>query len=433
MISFKSKLSMSGFLIKSSTKATDVHAESTHYLLNGGKLNVPVASNDSFLNLVGDALEKKENVYVVELKTRVFPMFMDVDLYVHDGEDNLSSILAFIHSRVCAFFGREVPNNICISCTAEPKQQTKNGKLCTKYGTHLHWPNVRVSSNEALYVRQLVVQDLTRKFGERDVVNTWEDVVDKCVFERNGLRLVGSRKAAGCTLCRNFRDCCKHATFWEMCDSCIQDQSRRVKCKKCGGRSSKAGTGYIDEGRPYSVANVYLPDGRNDDDMLHRLLSDPHELVKLTSIRCPDTVPTKKVPLNLLQISPRVKSIRKRCRTIPPADLCNHADELAAFIEESMPHNPQVDVKNMRFEGDCILVQSFSRYCDNIGMEHRSNRVWFIVRREGVSQRCHCKCDTTEGRKAGRCDRFKGDLVRLPASLGVKLFGKKPCISLLID
>lgn len=55
-------------------------------------------------------------------------------------------------------------------------------------------------------------------------------------------------------------------------------------------------------------------------------------------------------------------------------------------------------------EGDYgFLLGLDSRFCHNLGREHKSNRVYLQIDGNGVGQRCYCTCDTTEGREFGRC------------------------------
>jgi hypothetical protein len=52
----------------------------------------------------------------------------------------------------------------------------------------------------------------------------------------------------------------------------------------------------------------------------------------------------------------------------------------------------------------------------NLGRQHRSNHVYFRLdcQRDVLVQRCHCTCDTTEGRLSGqRCSEYEGVVVDL--------------------
>jgi hypothetical protein len=69
------------------------------------------------------------------------------------------------------------------------------------------------------------------------------------------------------------------------------------------------------------------------------------------------------------------------------------------------------------------MLSSTSRWCGNLGRQHRSNTVYFVVTRKGVHQRCYCRCDTLEGRKYGLCKDYHSDTWPVPAAALAALFG----------
>ena len=68
-----------------------------------------------------------------------------------------------------------------------------------------------------------------------------------------------------------------------------------------------------------------------------------------------------------------------------------------------------------RLGADCVSLRSSSRFCANLGRPHKNNTVYFVLTRAGLSQRCFCKCDTTEGRAYGYCRDFRGPPLAVPA------------------
>ena len=70
--------------------------------------------------------------------------------------------------------------------------------------------------------------------------------------------------------------------------------------------------------------------------------------------------------------------------------------------------------KKVKF-GEYICISTMSKYCTNIGKEHKNNKVYFVIDPDqNIYQKCFCKCDTTEGRKYGRCSEYKSKKVRVP-------------------
>jgi hypothetical protein len=71
---------------------------------------------------------------------------------------------------------------------------------------------------------------------------------------------------------------------------------------------------------------------------------------------------------------------------------------------------------------DMYIVFVDSKFCLNMNREHKSNNVYFVATKEGVSQKCFCMCKTTEGRKFGYCKDFKSTCKPLSPLLKNVLF-----------
>lgn len=76
-----------------------------------------------------------------------------------------------------------------------------------------------------------------------------------------------------------------------------------------------------------------------------------------------------------------------------------------------------------RTAGGRVLAETDSSWCANKGGEHNGNRVYFLIDRDGITQRCHCQCDIQ--RKYGLCKRFVGAPKKLPHSTKLALFGRR--------
>lgn len=60
------------------------------------------------------------------------------------------------------------------------------------------------------------------------------------------------------------------------------------------------------------------------------------------------------------------------------------------------------------------MLRSTARYCFNLGRQHNTNNVYFLLTRRGVCQRCYCRCETAEGRKYGMCKDFASECWAVP-------------------
>jgi Herpesviridae UL52/UL70 DNA primase len=72
-----------------------------------------------------------------------------------------------------------------------------------------------------------------------------------------------------------------------------------------------------------------------------------------------------------------------------------------------------------------FFARSTSRYCLNIGKEHNSNNVYFLLGKQGAYQMCFCRCETLEGRRHGMCKDFHSAVFPLTKDLTIALFGRE--------
>lgn len=418
-----------GFFVKMRGNERDKRLV-THLLLDGGKIHIPETSEEEFLVQYAKAVEFGNALYVVETKTPIYKFMMDLDFAasVAVSEEEIDKVVKIVHETVAVHFPaltdsqRRVvvcrTDNKAISKQLPPDPERDKGKPAPsvnliKTGIHLIWPEIFVHSEMALALRGAVIYRLTEKLGQRDGINPWSDVVDRCVYVGNGLRMVGSRKMSICTKCRN-------------------NPKKREACSFCGGEGRK------DEGRVYLPTLVLQGEGANAEALAR--LDDILELVKQTSIRTaletstlvtypPWTVDIPVVDQEDLYSTEGTdgrkrgqkrrrraeKSNDERRSASEPAKFCKNilpaidpSDRrhraVAAFIKKTFPHNPDMTHLHPTRRGDYYLARSSSRFCMNKGGYHNNTNVYFYIDRNGVRQKCFCTCNVV--RKFGLCAKY---------------------------
>ena len=89
------------------------------------------------------------------------------------------------------------------------------------------------------------------------------------------------------------------------------------------------------------------------------------------------------------------------------------------FIHPEYKNTQVVQVKMIK---NYINVFTNNRFCQNIGREHKSNRIYFVIyngpTNVTVTQKCFCKCDHTG------CGNHRGKIFRMPMVLYFKLKSK---------
>ena len=149
----------------------------THYLMDGGILDVPYKDTEAFFVEYLAALRRDVKVYVVEQKTDVFKFFVDLDWRA--DEPITDSVLLDILEKMCT-----VVQGRCIVSRA-PVRTEEDGRI--KSGVHIHWPETLVTRAEALAFR-------TRILLEMDDDPEWNERIDSSVYGGSGLRMIGSHK-----------------------------------------------------------------------------------------------------------------------------------------------------------------------------------------------------------------------------------------------
>ena len=156
---------------------------------------------------------------MVERPTPVFRLFFDLDfknLGILTGA-GIEAAALVAGRAVSKFYSRDddddTSNLRMVVCCTDIKKDTiegPTGKVSVhKTGVHLHWPNIFVTGEQAMTIRESVIADMTLTFGPRvpPYQNSWEDVIDSAVFfkdgkEGSGLRMYGSRKSETCPDCK---------------------------------------------------------------------------------------------------------------------------------------------------------------------------------------------------------------------------------------
>jgi hypothetical protein len=110
---------------------------------------------------------------------------------------------------------------------------------------HVIYPNIFVRKEQCLDMRESIMADLISTFGQRQVpFNSWSDVVDSAVYEKSGLRMLGSRKTEPCGKCKG------------------KSKGKNITETRCLGCENR---GSVDQGRPYAV--LFVADGQGKRDL----------------------------------------------------------------------------------------------------------------------------------------------------------------------
>ena len=390
----------------------------THLLLSGGKLRIDSDKTHDFLKLYSQYLDSKQKLYVIEMKTPIFSFILDLDFFQHIPlnaeiiKNYIETIQKSIWNIVISTHTQNEARVVC--CMTENKKIMKNDEQFIKTGIHLYWPNIYTTTEIALMLRNVIIDKLSLQFGERHEQNPWSDVIDKTVLERNGLRMIGSRKLSSCSFCKT-------------------SNIDRSSCKMCYG------TGKIDEGRAYYPFMIIDGKGREMKQCLLKLKKNTMKTMEETSIRTEYTQLPKVFDNNIPE---RYKSKVKSSKQIEQHKDIHSLTKGKYTNKESVPHDsklfkmcetfiksnfPQKDytvieifkpAKDKKF----YIIQTNSKFCMNVGRDHKNNHIFFYLDKSYAYQKCHCTCDTVIGRLNGKCSDYKSAHRKLPHDLQKLLY-----------
>lgn len=404
----------------------------THYLLDRGKISVPELKMKEFLKVYSEQVLNKQENFVCELKTPIFKCLMDLDFFEENELSNevIFKYIATIQDALNQLFGKQLNSyelRVIISTTTSKKIKKCN-KSYIKTGIHLIWPNLYIDTAKGLLIRKAVIQYLEYKHGKRPEPNTWEDVVDKCVFTTNGLRMVGSSKMSTCS-------------------SCKDKEKKRIHCDKCNGN------GRMNEGRAYLPIAVIDGLGTLLEKDINDFQKNTFKMIKNTSIRL-----SEKAVINVKFIEPLpswfnadkklVNLNNKKKKEIGQETELEYTSKeekkfkyIKKFDETTEEYNiiktyiPLLmgrHYENIKILGIYLcgttkqyyIVRTDSHYCLNKKGEHSNNHIYFVIELEGgISQKCFCECDVM--RIYDKCKDFQSDKQPIPTKMRNLLYPTK--------
>jgi len=440
----------------------------------------------TFLKLYAMCYQQGRSFWLVEQRTPVFRLFMDLDFKQPESltgikVEAVSYIVAqsikkcfqstesgffriivsattvkedFCSGCACSCFGTNLhPTPTCgackgTGCTGKSKVAVDspcpkcggNFSVKKKTGIHIHWPHIYVTSEQVTELREIVLADLILAFGLRTApFNDWRDVLDLAVYKAaTGLRMLGSRKA-------------------EVCKSCHGKRRTKEDEKVC---AVCEGYGRVDGKRPYVIHHVTDNDGRRDKQKEIYYSNNFYALMCDTKIRTDFTDPTagfklpegaptfetsgenggmaklksgKEIKHKTPQRSTQVRGDMKEVHAIQEwfKNECPNPKYRSLVVTALMRCNPPATEKTRNMHYYTVSVTGTNcRYCLNVGRDHKSNRIYFTIHNDGIRPRCFDPTDAMESdMKFGLCKTFNRDGTHckwdLCGSLSVLLFSSE--------
>ena len=359
----------------------DSDQKPTHLFLDGGRAYINFDKLDEFYEVCKECITKNIGIFVVECRTDIFKLFLDLDFIgnLSIEYDFIIEVVNHIQEIIYDLYGE---NQDVILCNTQSKMIEKNDKEYEKNGFHLFWPGIDINVSTALKIRDIIIDKLKIIYGERNEINKWADVVDESVFKSNGIRMNWSYKMNIVT----------------------NDRSRK----------------YIPDTRFYKPLEIINSFKEKKDFYLTE--TEYSRFLKLTSIRTQADNITEIKNSEFLNKNYDTDSVDLKSENndfyLKRIETKNSKYvEIIRFFNLHVTDYYSKDIKDILYleEKDSYIIKTKSKYCQNIKREHNSCGIYFMLTKTGLIQRCYCKCNTMEGRCSGYCKNYKS--APIPCSL----------------
>ena len=346
----------------------------THFMLDGGKLDL-TRDYDTFQEIYAKNILEKN--CIVELKTDVFKLFIDFDV-LSTEKIEMHKYIIDIQEIIKQLYETEA---LCIVTCADKNKKIKRDSVeYIKQGFHLHWPEIFVNKEIAIKIRAIIVIRFTTMYGKvAGFFENWEKIIDKTVYGHNGIRLIGADKC-------NISDGIKNY-----------------------------------ENRVYVIYSVYI--GKvQDENVTHEYKTNTLKSLKDTSIRCFEPNITRHATL------PEYESEEDTDEEKSGFDIIKKSSPIYMAIQKffiNYATGYRVDdvrkIVKMK-EKEIYIIESKSKFCQNIDDFHSNNHIFFKLTAFGFCQRCRSE----RSGNFGCCRDYSSNLIQVSSTLQSALGWKKP-------
>jgi Prim-pol 4 len=401
----------------------------SHNLYNNGVCYVPPESYGTFLDKYSQSID--QGLFFSENRTPIFRMFFDVDLKVSLPlkEETLNTIVCSLHRSVSEVFreANSKAKEIRMVVAAVGGRKVDDGKKM-KYGMHLTFPDLHVTTSLAVEARNIAIAHLIQNESLNAVSQLtdiqWYDVVDHRVYVSAGCRMLFSEKMEYCKICK--RD---DGTFSTDCTRCMG--SGKVRMSKS----------------IYTIQKAFSAPGVQDKQYTADLKSNQLQALRDTSIRtdehapnvpnadpkllqnCSITVKEKYGPIAWHVVGQKASQSDGHPTASNVSEHLADTDERVAcivkLVKQLYPEiaSKRAVAKQQFTSPKCItddagnpisyIIIDTSKSCLNLERtsgqvkQHNSVNTYFVISPKGVSQRCFCQCQTQSNRIHGPCSTYR--------------------------
>lgn len=326
---------MRDFLIQNRLVITDNSSEAksreiTHVSFNGG--NFSITDPDlliQFYRLYAQLLAQGYTMFFVERpdKDRCAMRFMlDLDFkHVYRvTARHVEMVMTVVQRVVQSWFPHRTPEDLVCLVNGAPyleiPPKSSEDPQIIKAGVHIIWKNLYVSLRQAITLRYNIMLELETVFGKREPpANSWNNVVDRTIYDHSGLRMIMSHKTKDCPRCysvlrreKELKKEQRQAQGFLPGNPSLHQQGQQqppanFDCPLCHGG------GKVDDGRRYMLMFCMRGDGKRDLDLENTFVGSQEALYRLVV----NTVVRTSIPLADVA-DERIGMVRPATGVVPP-------------------------------------------------------------------------------------------------------------------
>lgn len=449
-----------GFFVNKKSEYT----EYTHLSMDGyrgGLLSIPACEENEFYNCYAQDVANGLRLYLLESRTEYFPMFLDFDVKLGSRfitPDSRLVILRYIYQVIRLFYPKSTPSSyfgMVIQDTSkfnegermkatkqkaaditiddllslgETKETQNEDKIILETSDdnpawlnnnmHIVFPKLIVTQEQGYIMCHAIANKFTYGIDDSAGLGDWSTIFDKSVYLKNGLRTVGSRKCKpcickgkGCSECdfigkRDLGKVYYPVAFFTGVDydKTVSDNIQRNythAIRICSIRRPLATASTVGWKKYDGCPGI-------DNSLLLRVKDSKKS-------NTPTQLFNKLIKNRNIQLESREDTIGQRKQR----SLCIEFEKSSPFYQAVL-----VEIRRFHREYEHIGIRSLatnkngsyfractfgdgSTVCLNlIKKEHNNNTIYFIIKPDGVYQKCWCSCDTVDGRRYGLCSKY---------------------------
>ena len=171
----------------------------TSFIKPTGAFYIPVNAQDAFIDLYKTCIKKNEYLYITEKHRDFSPILIDLDFRYekentipirHHTPDDIKIIVQNYLSVLKKYV--VIPDDLAIYVMEKPAPVID--KVYVKDGIHIVIPDIVTKPSLQYILRNELIALLPVQFAHLPLKNSWDDVIDNAIIEKNNWMMYGSRK-----------------------------------------------------------------------------------------------------------------------------------------------------------------------------------------------------------------------------------------------